>query len=276
MEAFKDSRFKAAGILADVYNYRLRHAVLEGKPSIMQRRGLGIPDPEERVFPLGQAVVESTDQQAGKTTSVGHGVSTKTIRIPLPTIRTLAGTFSREIVFHLKDLKKVHMALLWKAIFKGINVEEWFILYELNYKFRTKDSFTTRTLSCGIMILSNQHAQRLTKWNHHTKPLFKKLGNVHRKALQFGKHTDESFLDMILKNLNLTKEPLDSILVREERQTRLTAPAEEQRVGVGYKDHGSLGPGNREIPSEEVPLPEPVAFAAVLEEWKNLCSFWKW
>jgi hypothetical protein len=163
---------------------------------------------------------------------------------------------SRVIVRHLSG----------NLIFKGISVMDWLLLHEyisLNLKSPEQEYFASL---CGILRMSSGTRKGVLRsfWSR-TRPIQKKLNGIrlHGKDVQGG------FADL-RRFLQIPERCLDtqSLYTMIEVCWKNQQPRQLSRVGVGYKDKGSLG---------SVYFVEPPASEEILSDFfveETLCKLW--
>lgn len=133
--------------------------------------------------------------------------------------------------------EKLITALLWEALFgKSFKVCHWMILFQLFLRTVSK----TRESEAILTILYLITAQAgLSRWNSNFKPLKTMLSN--NLGEQKGRETLQDILENLPYKLPHRNPGIDKhFRIDFNSVIRQTAPAELRRIGVGYKDKGSL------------------------------------
>jgi hypothetical protein len=143
----------------------------------------------------------------------------------------------------LASPEKVLVGLLWTAMFgKNFRVYHWLLLLELLLK--TINSKGSEAILKILCLLTTENSGQ--SWNQKYKPMKTLLG----KRLS-AKDCEREIQD-ILKNLPFQlphKDPIIENLVQMKVvDVILKKPKEIRRIGVGYKDKGTLPSGNTPEP----------------------------
>jgi hypothetical protein len=139
--------------------------------------------------------------------------------------------------------EKILVGLLWNVCFgKKFKVVHWTILF--NVLIRTMNLDKSSEAIIAILRIVTAHAGRTSKWNSCMKPL---------KTIIYQKLEDREqqkvVLMKILKDLPVRlpeKGPKieDLLIINFESKIFQTKPPDAKRIGVGYKDKGSLNSGS--------------------------------
>lgn len=135
----------------------------------------------------------------------------------------------------------VRKHLIWRLLYKGVDVMEWFILFQswnLN-----KKSAPGLEIICqyGLLLESAKTRNGLVFFKSRMKPLFRQL-----RALRLigSENSDETFLNFITSVLGVPEKglPPKSLYSLDENIIfRYPTAIEPNFIGVGYKDKGSMG-----------------------------------
>lgn len=185
----------------------------------------------------------------------------------------LGGFVSSQIYFTRKDGFR---HLLWKLIFKGITVKEWFLMYHVfEHNLKPGNSYKNFLLF-GILHYSVKTQARLTNFEARTKRIDLILKEIPLSALG-SKDRTRTLLDEVLLSLDVPERGTKSRIVEVETNhfRPFTTPLPERQIGVGYKDHGFLSRPEKGkfaydpicIPFEAGPIDFAVAFSEV---WKRI------
>lgn len=179
-------------------------------------------------------------------------------------------------VSFLEKRNVVRRHLLWKMLFKGITVLEWFILFRELEDLITESSEIPCACLVGLLSWSTGTRERLEDWRATTKPLHRELKNkVPRETSQYPEI--ENLLELVMSELQIPQKALPSVQLYKSFQIWIPPygnPPEEKYIGVGYKDKGSLGSESPEgIPEEEVyhpSLSEKLSF--LRDDWERILN----
>jgi hypothetical protein len=177
------------------------------------------------------------------------------------------------VKFHLRGLK-ISRHLLWHSIFKGINVIQWFLLFEfLELNLKRGSRFFNACLF-GVLSTSSSSRMEMKNWNFQTKPIHREFRN-HILKTEFleNKERGISLLDFILIILNVPNKGLsiDKILTVFETSIQYPVPKPTPWRGVGYKDKGSMGgygPEPAPLNDKEILLLNEFDTSSLLSDWK--------
>lgn len=152
------------------------------------------------------------------------------------------------------DSKYVQRHLLWKLLFRGLLPLEWLVLYrEFEYKLK-EDPGNLKTQYLGLLLfLSNKTRKRLPDWKSSSRSVFKKLQDC-SSLLSNSPRT--SLLEDIIFELKVPKkgDNVENIFTSVIRDYYNKKPIPVNRIGVGYKDKGSLKQGYDEVPEPLQPF----------------------
>lgn len=168
-----------------------------------------------------------------------RGLETSFFRFKVPLESTSGRESYKAIVIRPGSFgsDKIVVGLLWHALFgKKFKVLHWFVLFHVLTRTLKKDKNSEAILAI-LMIMTADAAT--SNWMSNMKPLrgilISHLG--HERGL--------AFLEELMSNLpyRLPKKGpvIDEILSFQKAQIRQRKPKELARIGVGYKDKGSLG-----------------------------------
>lgn len=159
------------------------------------------------------------------------------LRIPLEPIR--GSEYKALVIKPNAPPEKLLVGLLWHAMFgKYFKVYHWLILFNLTVKTLQADSSEALVL---ILILTST-GNPGTSWEQNSQPV--------RKVLQrLAPEKKEEILQWILSKLPYTlpkKDPkIESFFTVKRELVNIRRPKVPNRIGVGYKDKGSLPKGKR-------------------------------
>lgn len=157
--------------------------------------------------------------------------------IPLSIVKA-GSTFSALLVTTQSLISKQELKrqVAWEACFRGIQTFEWFVLFELiNSDIKSETLRHQNPWYLGILYESSPRGG--TWYSNH--PALRKSREIAKKRVYDRK--EQSLLDVISSNLQLTKPTIFTQLKLEEIEVRKPKPRELRFVGIGYKDQGSLG-----------------------------------
>lgn len=149
--------------------------------------------------------------------------------------------------------KKMLIGLLWHALFgKRFKVVHNLIFFEMLNSIKKWDPLAQIVFDVMMILNSTTKVGSSNQFFHHN------LVCVKRSTEEF--YLQELILRLELAGVKLPhKAPdLDSFLLLSESYILLKRPVDPVRIGVGYKDKGSLSlPGNEYDPDEITPYSEP-------------------
>lgn len=128
------------------------------------------------------------------------------------------------------------VALLWEAVFgKKFKVYHWLVLFNVLIRTIKKDKSSEALL--GILVIMTANAAS-SRWNSNLKP----LKSIFRQI--YGTEVHQAELDKLLNDLPYrlphSSSGIENYLQITEGMFKLEKPKELARIGVGYKDKGSL------------------------------------
>lgn len=231
-----------------------------------------------------QEILQKLDEinSTHSSSSKGEGLSDRGLLSPggqmtlsVPIHSPSGGNEGKTILVKLLDRKVCHRHLLWYLLFRGITVLEWFLLYqnlESHNKGRRKEY---NACLCGVLILSASTRKRLDRWNSHTKPIHKILNaKIPREGSNFAQF--ETLLDFVISELKIPQkgESKDLLYNVQEVFPRTVKPKLPSRIGVGYKDKGSMAPTDTFVPESDFPLPleEPFEIEDLTKLWRQILT----
>lgn len=157
--------------------------------------------------------------------------------------------------------------LLRKLIFKGVSVLEWTVIFHLFEKDLKLRSDLENLLVFGMLNLSSSTRMSLDDWHFQTKPLNALNLMTKRTNSLIGKR-EISLLEGVLEILDIPSRYQDVISHKRVR-IPFKSPKESRRVGVGYKDHGSLAPEHKWLPYvRDYSPPQPILFDKIRDLWQ--------
>lgn len=160
--------------------------------------------------------------------------------------------------------------LCWHLIFKGTDLRVWYILFSI-LDFNAKSS-SKEECAClfGILSESSKTRKRFENWSSRTRS----LRNLLKVELGIeSKEKDMTLLKFVVLKLRVPTKgmPLEELVDFEFETRRLKTPPEIRRLGVGYKDKGSINPNSTlelgRMESTSFPLDN---FETFIEIWKSL------
>lgn len=167
-----------------------------------------------------------------------------------------------------------HQHLLWHLMFKGCTVLEWLILYKhlegLKIWERNLDA-----CAClfGVLSQSSSTRERLDHMTSRTRPIHKWLRSIEFPEDQHGVF-GKSLLDFVLRTLSVPKKglPISELYQHEIFRFDNPTPIPISRMGVGYKDKGSMGPDREEIPDldDELIISNSFDTKTLVCRWREL------
>jgi hypothetical protein len=175
------------------------------------------------------------------------------MRFPLEPTHSRARVRALSVKPLTSNTDKIVSTLLWHACFgKKFKAIHWYILFNVLIRTIKKDRNSEALLALLSILTANAAA---TKWDTNMKPLksilLSKLGQTeHLKIL-------ESILNDLPFKLATKGADIDSVISFENSLIELRKPRELARIGVGYKDKGSLNTKVKpDLPSSDVIVSE--------------------
>lgn len=153
------------------------------------------------------------------------------------------------------DTRVLHRHLLWHLLFRGTSSLEWMMLYQkLESQLRVEKNMVCACLTL-LLTLSSKTRKRFEHWSSKTKPIHKQLISITPKADSQLFEQYDSLLDYSVSQLRIPQKgmSLKELYRVQKVSIPIVRPTEEQYVGVGYKDKGSMSP------QEVIELPEDVS-----------------
>jgi hypothetical protein len=153
-------------------------------------------------------------------------------------------------------------------IFKGITVIEWFLLHEFvsrNLKSPDEDYFASL---CGILKISaSSRKGELRDFCSRTRPIHRVISGFRfcGQQLHGGIHDLVEFLG-IPKKTKSTKE----LYTFRQETWKNPRPLELNRMGIGYRDKGSLGPEILELSGYEEITSHKFVESNFLNHWTKI------
>lgn len=146
------------------------------------------------------------------------------------------------------DKNYVLRHLLWHLLFKGIKPLEWLILFR-EFEIQLKEAPSAiKTKYFGLLLLlSNNTRKRLPDWRSSSKSVFKRLKDCSSLSSNSPRKT---LLEDILFELKIPQkgDNVENIYSVFTQSFYNKKPIPLNRIGVGYKDKGSLKQGYDEVP----------------------------
>jgi hypothetical protein len=162
---------------------------------------------------------------------------------PWPTTSMEAG-YTRHLVLCLyEESGEAFKLLLWQLLFKGITVTEFMVLDELLKRRWGNMANDTKMVIAFLIFLSLSTRKGLNDLNSKTRPVFNRLPP---KFLQRFKSRNP--LDDVSAFLGLPRKGRSVSLSHEFRTRRNRKSRAVSRMGIGYKDKGSMGEPGRLSP----------------------------
>jgi len=152
------------------------------------------------------------------------------------------------------DSNYVRRHLLWKLLFRGIVPLEWFILYrEFEKQLKELPNCATTKYLAVLLLLSNNTRKRLPDWKSTSKSVFKQLEKCSPTSIN---SPSENLLQAIISEMKIPHkgESIESIYSEFIQEFYNKKPLPVRRIGVGYKDKGSLKQGIDEDPKPLQPF----------------------
>lgn len=143
--------------------------------------------------------------------------------------------------------------LVWEALFRGIQTYSWFVAFELICRYALKDKASQSLLPFYLGVLLESTPRGGSWFSNH--PALRKT-DIASRSIQHKQEQGETLLERITRELKPTK-PTNflEVIFRENVQLSYPKAVEVNFIGVGYKDHGSLGDPSS-IRMGDVPLSE--------------------
>lgn len=166
-----------------------------------------------------------------------------------------------------------HFKLLVKQLmFTGVRVSQWFLLYHI-FETNLKNQGPTRELAFlyGLLSLSaSSRGRSFRDFTEHTKRVDTILVSSSSTS-EVGKGK----INEILETLRIPKETkgFSNVKTTEEFviNNKLLKPKEPVRIGVGYKDKGTLPQGQKELPEDDL---EGYLSPSENSFFRNCSKFW--
>lgn len=200
----------------------------------------------------------------------GHKIFTYNLKAPSTNSE---GYFYRILIF---DHKVFHKHLLWHTLYKGITVLEWFCLSQ-SIEFLTKrsDSLSCGTCLVGVLRQSSITRKRILDVTSRLKPIFRSFESRYSNRKFDTKTEDETLLDYLHKVLGIPQKglPIKELYSLKKIEIPRIIPQQRNRIGVGYKDKGSMGPEREDpLPSDDQELTPYFDVNLYIQNWKNIES----
>lgn len=186
--------------------------------------------------------------------------------IPLESTTGKSKVSCLRVVPKIGNSDKILSSLFREMLFgKRFKVYHWHIVFNVLLRTLKKDRSSEAILS--MLLIVSAHARR-TNWRGNMKPV---------KTILFSHYGEDDgaiLLDKILKSLPVSiskkKTDLNEIVSVTEDFIVQRKPRELARIGVGYKDQGSLNSGTGELDSLTFDFEEKEAvFEDLLRQVKN-------
>lgn len=174
----------------------------------------------------------------------------------IPTVTPTTTQKGKGFRIQIFDPKVCHRHLLWFALFQGIDMFEWMILFR-NLEFslrRQRLSSLQSMIVCDILLKCSESRKTLGHWSSCTKPIHTKLReNLVYDATKFLNSKESlSFLDVYMEYCNIPQKAMsrNNLYKRTEIEIPKVVLPPELYVGIGYKDKGSLSGEDRPLTDE--------------------------
>lgn len=179
----------------------------------------------------------------------------------------------RALRISLLGVKVCRRHLSWWCLFKGITVLEWFILEYLLESYLAQGSEDSCACLAGVLSLSSGTRKSAEDWSTQLRPIHKNLGT----PCNYGSGViGRTLLEFVISSLGIPEKGMSktSLYNVQEVSYSYKQPRESSRIGVGYKDKGSLTP-NHELkfvilPGEEWTPCSNSVLSASLNKWKKI------
>lgn len=170
------------------------------------------------------------------------------------------------------DRKYVLRHLLWKLIFQGLVPLEWLILYR-EFEIQIKeDPSSLKVKYLGLLLLSsNNTRKRLPNWKSCSRSIFKSL----KQCLALSSNSPRiNLLEEMVFEFKIPKkgDNVENVYSFFTQNFYNKKPIPVNRIGVGYKDKGSLKQGYDEVPEPLQPF-EPDSSVDIREFLDEIISF---
>lgn len=159
--------------------------------------------------------------------------------IPLSTTSSSSSYKALQIEPVASSAQKILVGLLWHAMFgRKLKIVHWFILFQVFSK-TINDNAQSRTILAILMIITSKDGR---SWNTNLDPVMRVVRRKSRKD-------PELIVQELLKDLPFRlpkKAPkIDDLFRIREVSVSMQRPKDSNRIGVGYKDKGSLNSGSK-------------------------------
>lgn len=188
-----------------------------------------------------------TDPKAKRKSAGSFSLPDFRVNIPLEPVFGKTEVKVLKIAPKCRNAKQIYLALLWTAIYgsKRLSMVHWYLLYTLFEKrIETKDKETLALLR--ILRITTERSG--SAFNQKLRPVKTVVQNVLGKdvGLLYCKYLEQSL------GVKLPQEdPKLNDLIRVTYGVKFQhRPKEPARIGVGYKDKGTLPKGPKEDTSE--------------------------
>jgi hypothetical protein len=201
----------------------------------------------------------------------GHKIFTYNLKTPTTNSE---GYIYRILIF---DHKVFHRHLLWHTLYKGITVLEWFCLSQ-SIEFLTKrsDSLGCGTCLVGVLRQSSITRKRISDLTSRLRPIFRSFkSRVNSKWKSDARAKDGTLLDYLHQVLDIPQKglPITELYSLKKIEIPRIIPQQSNRIGVGYKDKGSMGPeGEDPLPSDDQELTPFFEVNLYIQNWKTIES----
>lgn len=221
---------------------------------------------------VADTVESKTESQSEDTWGISppRGPRTFFYNLKAPS-RSSEGYSYKILVF---DYRVFHRHLLWHTLYKGITVLEWFCLSQgFTFLKNRTDSLSYGTCLVGALSCSAATRKGVVEVTSRLKPIFRSLQSYKcPKWESDSRSKDGTLLDLFHQVLGIPQRglPKNDLYNLTKIEIPRTIPRRSNRIGVGYKDKGSMGP-DREEPylSDDEILTPYFEVSHFVERWQN-------
>lgn len=159
----------------------------------------------------------------------------------------------------LLNVKTCRRHLLWFCLFKGVTVLEWFILEYLLESYLAQGSKESCACLVGVLSCSSGTRKGAVEWSTQLRPIHKSL----KVPCNYGSGESKiDLLEFVNLQLDIPSKGMSKTGLYTVQEVFYTyrSPQVPSRIGVGYKDKGSLTPNHElkfeiEVGDEWTPSP---------------------
>lgn len=164
--------------------------------------------------------------------------------------------------------------LLWHMLFgKRFKSAHWYFLFRLFEKTLKNNEPEVNALLYGCLLLSTPR-KRVNRLDINHKAIgFTLKGFKVNRSLNFQSTERPTMLDLIVSRFHIPRKalPLEELVYWFPREIKQRKPIEPKRIGVGYKDQGSMNAGPGYEP--EIPAWDP---SIDVDLWITLKQLWNY